>query len=63
MCILIFPSKVWGKKCTLYMAKYKIEGQIQSLPDKIKTKGARHYQTIIKPNVKGTYLRKRRSKL
>ena len=24
MCILIFPSKMWAKKCTLYMAKYGI---------------------------------------
>ena len=22
MCILIFPSKIWAKKCALYMAKY-----------------------------------------
>ena len=22
MCILIFPSKIWAKKHTLYMAKY-----------------------------------------
>ena len=22
MCILIFPSKIWAKKCALYTAKY-----------------------------------------
>ena len=22
MCSLIFPSKIWAKKCTLYTAKY-----------------------------------------
>ena len=22
MCILIFPQKIWAKKCTLYVAKY-----------------------------------------
>ena len=49
----------------LYPAKlsFRIKGQIKSFPDKKKTKGVHHHQTIIILNVKGTYLRKRRSKL
>ena len=49
----------------LYPAKlsFRIKGQIKSFPDKKKTKGIHHHQTIIILNVKGNYLRKRRSKL
>ena len=27
MCILIFPSKIWAKMCTIYMAKYSSDFQ------------------------------------
>ena len=44
----------------LYPAKlsFRIEGQLKSFPDKKKTKGVHHHQTIIISNVKGTYLGK-----
>ena len=49
----------------LYPAKlsFRIEGQIKSFQDEKKTKGVHHHKTIIIWNVKGIYLRKRRSKL
>ena len=43
--------------------KFRIEGQKKNFPDKKKLKGVHHHQNIIIGNVKGTYLRKRRSKL
>ena len=48
----------------LYPAKlsFRIEGQIKSFQDEKKTKGVHHHKTIIIWNVKGIYLRKRRSK-
>ena len=54
---------LWPK--LLYPAKlsFRIKGQIKNFPDKKKTKGVHHHQTIIIWNVKGTYLRKRRRKL
>ena len=49
----------------LYSAKlsFRMEGQIKCFPDKIKLKEFIIHQAIITWNVKGTYLRKRRSKL
>ena len=41
---------------------FRIKREIKNFPDKKKTKGIHHHQNIIMCNVKGTYLRKRRSK-
>ena len=48
----------------LYPAKlsFRIEGQIKSFPDKRKTKGVHHHQTIIIWNVKGTFFKKKKIK-
>ena len=32
MCILIFLSKIWAKKCPSYMAKYSCWTELLSLP-------------------------------
>ena len=49
----------------LYPAKlsFRMEGQIKCFPDKVKLKEFIITKIIITGNVKGTYLRKRRSKL
>ena len=39
------------------MLSFRIEGQIKSFPDKNKTEGVHHGQTIIIWNVKRTYVR------
>ena len=50
----------------LYLAKlsFRMERQMKCFPDSVnKAKGVHHHQAIIRGNVKGTYLRKRRSKI
>ena len=46
---LLYPTKL----------SFRIKGHTKSFPDKKKTKGLHHHQTIIIWNVKGTYLRKK----
>ena len=49
----------------LYPVKlsFRMEGQTQSYPDKVKLKEFIIIKPLLHENVKGTYLRKRRSKL
>ena len=49
----------------LYPAKlsFRMEGQIKCFPNKVKLKGVHHCQALTARKVKGTYLKKRRSKI